>query len=49
MKVNIFMDYRDCNPKDATLEEVVRIIRTDASMEEIKASRKIIATQIGKE
>lgn len=28
------MDYRDCNPKEATLEEVVRIIRTDASIKD---------------
>lgn len=34
MKVNVFMDYRDCNPKKSSLEEVVRIIRTDMSVKD---------------
>ena len=34
MKVNVFMDYHDCNPKDSSLEEVVRIIREDASVKD---------------
>lgn len=32
MKINYFMDYHDCNPKDSSLEEIVRIIREDASI-----------------
>ena len=34
MKVNIFRDYRDTFPQESTLEEVVRIIREDASVKD---------------
>lgn len=34
MKVNIFNDYRDTQPKESTLEEVVRLIREDAYVKE---------------
>ena len=34
MKVNVFRDYHDTNPKDSSLEEVVRIIREDASIKD---------------
>ena len=34
MKVNVFRDYHDTNPKDSSLEEIVRIIRTDASIKD---------------
>ena len=34
MKVNIFRDYRDTSPQESTLEEVVRIIREDASVKD---------------
>ena len=34
MKVNVFRDYRDTDPKDSSLEEIVRIIREDASIKD---------------
>ena len=34
MKVNVFRDYHDCNPKVSSLEEVFRIIRSDASIKD---------------
>lgn len=34
MKVNVFMDYRDCNPQKSSLEEVVCIIQTDTSIKD---------------
>ena len=34
MKVNVFRDYHDTNPKDSSLEEIVRIIREDASIKD---------------
>lgn len=34
MKINYFMDYHDCNPKDSSLEEIARIIREDASIKD---------------
>ena len=34
MKVNIFNDYRDTSPKESTLQEVVRLIREDASIKD---------------
>ena len=34
MKVNIFYDYHDTSPKESTLEEIVRIIREDASIKD---------------
>jgi len=35
MKVNIFNGYRDTNPKESTLEELVRMMREDAWLREL--------------
>ena len=32
IKINLFHGYSDCNPKESTLEEVVRLIREDDSV-----------------
>ena len=29
MRLNMFMGYSDCNPKDSSIEEVFQIIRQD--------------------
>ena len=34
MYLNLFVGYHDCNPKDSSLEEIVRLIREDSSIKD---------------
>lgn len=49
MKVNVFNDYHDCNPKDSSLEEIVRLIREDASIKDrTEKHRYYLSQNLGK-
>ena len=34
MKVNVFNGYYDTDPKESTLEEIVRLVKQDATLKE---------------